>query len=183
MKAKPCSDRAMRQALRPIRRTGTISSTDRIVRRSISRSARARSMNGLDIRMSIFWSCAMTTAFATRALTASPTNELHSFQGRNRCGWHCSVDLGQSCQLGHLLPETLRLLRSLDHDTSGFRSKYVKRVRQTWCTALDLAFTVCDNAAGEVCPVTTNDGPLGVPDPEATGAAAEIALAFKDTYR
>ena len=48
-------------------------------------------------------------------------------------------------------------------------------------------FTVCDNAAGEACPVWPGQ-PMtahwGVPDPaEATGTPAEIALAFKDAYR
>src|SRR5262245_28149184 len=52
---------------------------------------------------------------------------------------------------------------------------------------LDFAFTVCDNAAGEVCPVWPGQ-PMtshwGVPDPaEAKGSQAEIALAFKDAYR
>jgi hypothetical protein len=48
-------------------------------------------------------------------------------------------------------------------------------------------FTVCDNAAGETCPVWPGQ-PMtahwGVPDPaEATGSPAEVALAFKDAYR
>jgi hypothetical protein len=52
---------------------------------------------------------------------------------------------------------------------------------------LDFVFTVCDNAAGEACPVWPGQ-PMtahwGVPDPaDATGNAAEIALAFKDAYR
>ena len=52
---------------------------------------------------------------------------------------------------------------------------------------LDFVFTVCDNAAGEVCPVWPGQ-PMtahwGVPDPAAAkGNAAEIALAFKDAYR
>jgi arsenate reductase len=52
---------------------------------------------------------------------------------------------------------------------------------------LDFAFTVCDNAAGETCPVWPGQ-PMtahrGVPDPaEAKGTEAEIALAFKDAYR
>jgi arsenate reductase (thioredoxin) len=51
----------------------------------------------------------------------------------------------------------------------------------------DFVFTVCDNAAAEVCPVWPGQ-PMtahwGVPDPaEAAGSAAEIALAFKDSYR
>ena len=52
---------------------------------------------------------------------------------------------------------------------------------------LDFVFTVCDNAAGEACPVWPGQ-PMtahwGVPDPaEATGTDAEVALAFKDAYR
>ena len=53
--------------------------------------------------------------------------------------------------------------------------------------ALDFVFTVCDNAAGETCPVWPGQ-PMtahwGVPDPaEAAGSDAEVALAFKDAYR
>ena len=52
---------------------------------------------------------------------------------------------------------------------------------------LDFAFTVCDNAAGETCPLWPGQ-PMtahwGIPDPaEAKGTEAEIALAFKDAYR
>ena len=52
---------------------------------------------------------------------------------------------------------------------------------------VDFVFTVCDNAAGEVCPVWPGQ-PMtahwGVPDPaEAEGNPAQIALAFKDAYR
>ena len=52
---------------------------------------------------------------------------------------------------------------------------------------LDFVFTVCDDAAGEACPVWPGQ-PMtahwGVPDPaEARGSEAEIALAFKDAYR
>ena len=52
---------------------------------------------------------------------------------------------------------------------------------------LDFVFTVCDNAAGEACPLWPGQ-PMtahwGVPDPaDATGTPAEVALAFKDAYR
>jgi arsenate reductase (thioredoxin) len=52
---------------------------------------------------------------------------------------------------------------------------------------LDFVFTVCDNAAGETCPLWPGQ-PMtahwGVPNPaEAKGTSAEIALAFKDAYR
>jgi arsenate reductase len=88
---------------------------------------------------------------------------------------------------GKVHPETLRLLRSLNYDTSGFRSKSWAEFAKPGKPALDFVFTVCDNAAGETCPVWPGQ-PMtahwGVPDPaEAKGNPAEIALAFKDAYR
>jgi protein-tyrosine-phosphatase len=88
---------------------------------------------------------------------------------------------------GHMHPEALKLLRSLSYDTSGFRSKSWSEFADPGAPLLDFVFTVCDNAAGEVCPVWPGQ-PMtahwGLPDPaEAKGNAAEIALAFKDTYR
>jgi arsenate reductase len=84
-------------------------------------------------------------------------------------------------------PEALQLLGSLGYDTSGFRSKSWSEFANPGAPLLDFVFTVCDNAAGEVCPVWPGQ-PMtahwGVPDPaEAKGNPAEIALAFKDAYR
>jgi arsenate reductase (thioredoxin) len=88
---------------------------------------------------------------------------------------------------GRVHPETLRLLQSLGHDTSGFRSKSWSEFAKLGAPSLDFVFTVCDNAAAEACPVWPGQ-PMtahwGVPDPaEAKGNQAEIALAFKDAYR
>jgi len=88
---------------------------------------------------------------------------------------------------GQVHPETLRLLKALDYDTSGFRSKSWNEFAQPGAPALDFAFTVCDNAAGETCPLWPGQ-PMtahwGVPDPaQARGTPAEVALAFKDAYR
>jgi arsenate reductase len=84
-------------------------------------------------------------------------------------------------------PEALRLLRSLDHDTSGFRSKSWDEFAKPGAPAFDFVFTVCDSAAAESCPLWPGQ-PMtahwGIPDPAAaTGTPAEIALAFKDAYR
>jgi arsenate reductase (thioredoxin) len=88
---------------------------------------------------------------------------------------------------GRVNPEALRLLRSLGYDTSGFRSKSWGEFADPGAPLLDFVFTVCDNAAGETCPVWPGQ-PMtahwGIPDPaEAKGTPAEIAFAFKDAYR
>jgi arsenate reductase (thioredoxin) len=88
---------------------------------------------------------------------------------------------------GRVHPQALQLLQSLGYDTSGFRSKSWSEFADPGAPLLDFVFTVCDNAAGEVCPIWPGQ-PMtahwGLPDPaEAKGNRAEIALAFKDTYR
>jgi len=88
---------------------------------------------------------------------------------------------------GAVHPETMRLLESLGYDTAGFRSKSWGEFARPGAPPLDFVFTVCDDAAGETCPVWPGQ-PMtahwGIPDPaKASGSAAEIALAFKDAYR
>src|SRR5665213_1712161 len=88
---------------------------------------------------------------------------------------------------GQVNPNTVKLLQGLGYDTSGFRSKSWGEFAKPGAPSLDFVFTVCDNAAGEACPVWPGQ-PMtahwGVPDPaEAQGTEAEIALAFKDAYR
>jgi arsenate reductase (thioredoxin) len=88
---------------------------------------------------------------------------------------------------GQINPHALALLQSLGHDISSFRSKSWSEFADPGAPLLDFVFTVCDNAAGEVCPVWPGQ-PMtahwGVPDPApATGSPAQIALAFKDAYR
>jgi arsenate reductase (thioredoxin) len=88
---------------------------------------------------------------------------------------------------GRVNPRTVELLQSLGYDTSGLRSKGWNEFAKPGAPSLDFVFTVCDNAAGETCPVWPGQ-PMtahwGVPDPaEAKGSTAEIALAFQDAYR
>ena len=88
---------------------------------------------------------------------------------------------------GAVHPGTLSLLEGLGYDTSKFRSKPWTEFARPGAPPLDFIFTVCDNAAGEACPVWPGH-PMtahwGIPDPaEATGSEAEVALAFKDAYR
>jgi arsenate reductase len=88
---------------------------------------------------------------------------------------------------GRVHPHTMQLLASLDYATSSFRSKSWNEFAKPGAPALDFVFTVCDNAAGETCPVWPGQ-PMtahwGIPDPaEAKGSAAEVGLAFRDAYR
>ena len=88
---------------------------------------------------------------------------------------------------GEVNPHTIALLEGLGYDTAGFRPKSWSEFAKPGAPALDFVFTVCDNAAGETCPVWPGrpmTAHWGVPDPaEATGNVAEVALAFKDAYR
>ncbi|MGI8525685.1 MAG: arsenate reductase ArsC [Pseudolabrys sp.] len=88
---------------------------------------------------------------------------------------------------GAVHPQTIELLKSLGYDIGKFRSKSWSEFAKPSAPAFDFVFTVCDNAAGETCPFWPGQpmtAHLGVPDPAAVqGSPAEIALAFKDTYR
>jgi arsenate reductase len=88
---------------------------------------------------------------------------------------------------GDVHPYTLDLLRKLNFDVSALRSKSWAEFSGADAASLDFVFTVCDNAAGEVCPYWPGQ-PMtvhwGVPDPAtATGNEAQIRLAFADTFR
>lgn len=88
---------------------------------------------------------------------------------------------------GQVNPSTIKLLQGLGYDTFGFCSKSWSEFVKPGAPPLDFVFTVCDNAAGEACPVWPGQ-PMtahwGIPDPaEARGSEAEIALAFKVAYR
>jgi protein-tyrosine-phosphatase len=88
---------------------------------------------------------------------------------------------------GQVNPQAIRLLRGLGYDTSGLRSKSWGEFARPGAPALDFIFTVCDNAAGETCPIwpgRPTTAHWGIPDPADTkGSDAEIALAFHDAYR
>ena len=88
---------------------------------------------------------------------------------------------------GKVNPRTLDLLRKFNYDVSQMRSKSWAEFARAGSPDLDFVFTVCDNAAGEACPLWPGQ-PItahwGIPDPAAaTGSEAEIALAFRDAYR
>jgi arsenate reductase (thioredoxin) len=84
-------------------------------------------------------------------------------------------------------PGALRCLARKGIDTTGFRSKSWDEFTGTDAPPIDLAITVCGNAAGEVCPIFTG-APLkahwGLPDSaDADGSEAEVDAAFEQTWR
>jgi arsenate reductase (thioredoxin) len=88
---------------------------------------------------------------------------------------------------GRVNPFALNILRKSNYDVSELRSKSWEEFAALGAPALDFVFTVCDNAANEVCPIWPGQ-PMsahwGLPDPAAVeGTDAERALAFADTVR
>jgi arsenate reductase len=88
---------------------------------------------------------------------------------------------------GKVHPSALELLGRLSHPTEGLRSKSWEEFAKPGSAALDFVITVCDNAAGEVCPIFPGQ-PMsahwGVPDPASVESSeAAQSLAFAETYR
>jgi arsenate reductase len=88
---------------------------------------------------------------------------------------------------GEIHPFTVDLLRKLNYDVSGLRSKSWDEFASETGPKLDFVFTVCDDAAGETCPLWSGD-PLtahwGIPDPVIVeGTEVEQRLAFAEAYR
>ncbi|MGH9502719.1 MAG: arsenate reductase ArsC [Terriglobales bacterium] len=87
---------------------------------------------------------------------------------------------------GTVRPEALRQLKTAHIPNTGFRSKAWDEFARPGAPGLDFVFTVCDNAAKEVCPVWPGQ-PLtahwGVLDPAAVrGTEAEVERAFREAF-
>jgi arsenate reductase len=88
--------------------------------------------------------------------------------------------------VGRVNPFAIDLLRQALIETAGLRSKSWDEFAAPGAPPLDFVFTVCDNAAGEVCPMWPGQ-PMtahwGLPDPAAVpGTDEDKARAFRDTY-
>lgn len=88
---------------------------------------------------------------------------------------------------GEVHPIALATLEKLELPTTGYRSKSWDEFTLPDAPLLDFIITVCDNAAGETCPVWPGQpvtAHWGVPDPAAVeGSEVEKHLAFADTAR
>ncbi len=72
---------------------------------------------------------------------------------------------------GHVQPMAKELAEAIGYDTSEIRSKNWDEFAAEVAPEMDIVITVCDNAAGEACPVWLGHPALahwGVPDPVAT---------------
>ena len=87
---------------------------------------------------------------------------------------------------GAARPEALRQLEVAHISTNGLRSKPWDEFSRPGSPTLNFVFTVCDNAAKEVCPVWPGQ-PMtahwGIPDPAAVhGTTEQVERAFRDAF-
>jgi protein-tyrosine-phosphatase len=88
---------------------------------------------------------------------------------------------------GEVNPLALKTLQAWDYPAEGFRSKSWEEFAGSGAPVMDFVFTVCDNAAGEVCPVWPGQ-PMtahwGIEDPGAVeGSDVEKLRAFNSAFR
>ncbi len=88
---------------------------------------------------------------------------------------------------GEVNPIALRVLKKLDYPTEGMRSKSWLEFAKADAPVMDFVFTVCDNAAGEACPVWPghpSTAHWGVEDPAAAeGSDLDKEAAFITAFR
>ena len=87
---------------------------------------------------------------------------------------------------GAVRPEAIRQLESAHFPSKDLRSKSWEEFAKPGAPQLDFVFTVCDNAANEVCPVWPGQPMIahwGIPDPAAVdGSEEEKARAFRGAF-
>src|SRR3984893_11544450 len=92
-----------------------------------------------------------------------------------------------SQQKGAVNPFAIKVLKSLDYPTDDLRSKSWEEFARADAPVMDFVFTVCDNAAGESCPVWPGQpmtAHLGIEDPaEAEGTDLQKQAAFVAAFR
>jgi len=88
---------------------------------------------------------------------------------------------------GTIDPHAMTLLTTLGFETTALRSKSWEEFAKPGAPEMDFVFTVCDEAAGEVCPVWPGVPVTvhwSIPDPViATGDEIDRAFAFREVFR
>lgn len=86
---------------------------------------------------------------------------------------------------GQVHPQAIELLQSKGFATNDFRSKSWHEFARDDAPPLDFIFTVCDNAAGEVCPIWPGrpmTAHWGIADPTGVEGDAQRAAAFRKAF-
>ena len=108
-----------------------------------------------------------------------------AFLNRRGAGRFAGFSAG-SRPRGAVHPLALALLRDKGHEVTALRSKSWDEFAENGAPRMDHVVTVCDNAAGEACPVWPGHpakAHWGLPDPAAVqGGEAEQRRAFAETY-
>jgi arsenate reductase len=99
---------------------------------------------------------------------------------------HFTAYSAGSMPSGSVRPDALKQLHAANLPTENARSKSWAEFSKPGAPEMNFVFTVCDNAAKEVCPIWPGQ-PItahwGIPDPAAvTGTPEEIDRAFKDAF-
>lgn len=109
-----------------------------------------------------------------------------SILGKDGAGRFRAFSAG-SMPKGEVNPLAIQTLERLGYPTAGLRSKSWDEFDAPGAPAMDFVFTVCDNAAGEVCPIWPGH-PLkahwGIEDPAAVeGSHVQQLTAFATAFR
>lgn len=97
----------------------------------------------------------------------------------------CRAFSAGSNPTGKVNPGALRVLQAHGHSIEQLQSKSWDVFSGTTAPALDTVITVCDNAAGETCPVWNGAPEIlhwGMPDPAGIVDESARAAAFEETY-
>ena len=121
----------------------------------------------------------MCTGNSSRSIMAEA---ILNFKGKPRFTAYSAGSL----PTGQVRPEALRQLSAAHIPVGGLRSKSWDEFSQVGAPKIDFVFTVCDNAAKEICPIWPGH-PMtahwGVPDPAAVkGSAEEVDRAFREAF-
>ena len=121
----------------------------------------------------------LCTGNSARSIMAE---EIMNFKG---CPQFTAYSAG-SHPTGTVRPEALRELQIANIPTAGLRSKSWDEFSKPDAPKLDFVFTVCDNAAHEICPlwpVQPMTAHWGVPDPAAVkGTEEEVQNVFREAF-